>query len=280
MSTDGGLAATALLAEDEPLLADALQRELARAWSALQVLDTVGNGAAAVESALALRPDVLFFDIKMPGLSGLDAAAELADRWDDAFAADGRKPFPLLVFVTAYDAYAVAAFETHAIDYLLKPVQPARLGKTVEKLKQALRQRRQTPAAAPSDDTLQRLQALLAAAPEPTAPREPPLSLLAVAVGDRVRMLPIDEVLCFEAADKYLRVLTVDREYLLRTPLKDLLPQLNQDVFWQVHRGTVVRAGAIEAVTRDSTGRFRLSLRGLSGTFAVSRVYQHLFKAM
>ncbi|HMT18384.1 MAG TPA: response regulator, partial [Ottowia sp.] len=137
---------TALIAEDEPLLAAALQAELARAWPALRVLATVGDGVSAVAQALALRPDVLFFDIRMPGQSGLDAAAELMDAWDDTAA-----PFPALVFVTAYDQYAVQAFEAQAIDYLLKPVQPARLKKSVQKLRLALAQR--APAAIVSEVT-------------------------------------------------------------------------------------------------------------------------------
>ena len=130
-------APTALIAEDEPLLAAALQAELARAWPELRVLATVGDGISAVKQALALMPDVLFFDIRMPGLSGLEAAAELADQWPTT--GPGACPFPALVFVTAYDQYAVQAFEAQAVDYLLKPVQAARLQKTVEKLQESQR---------------------------------------------------------------------------------------------------------------------------------------------
>ena len=129
---------TALIAEDEPLLAAALQAELAHAWPELQVLAVLGDGASAVTQAMALKPDVLFFDIRMPALSGLEAAAELVDAWD---ADTTEKPFPALVFVSAYDQYAVAAFEAQAIDYLLKPLQPARLQKTIAKLQQALANR-------------------------------------------------------------------------------------------------------------------------------------------
>ena len=270
--------ATALLAEDEPLLAAALQRELARAWASLQVLATVGDGAAAVYGALSLRPDVLFFDIKMPGMSGLDAAAELADRWNDGPAASAApKPFPLLVFVTAYDDYAVAAFEAHAIDYVLKPVQPARLHKTVAKLQQALQQRPENPAAvqAPVDQ----LRALLAAAAPPAGQVEP-LTVIQASVGNRIRLLAIEDVIAFDAADKYLRVLTRDAEYLIRTPLKDLVPRLSAQAFWQVHRGTMVRATAVDSVLRDESGRLTLTLHGRDDKFAVSRLYAHLFKAM
>ncbi|HOM21215.1 MAG TPA: LytTR family DNA-binding domain-containing protein [Ottowia sp.] len=273
---------TALIAEDEPLLAAALQAELARAWPALRVLATVGDGVSAVAQALALRPDVLFFDIRMPGQSGLDAAAELMDAWDDTAA-----PFPALVFVTAYDQYAVQAFEAQAIDYLLKPVQPARLQKSVQKLRLALAQR--APAAIVSEVTenpetaplAERLRQLLAAL-EPAAPA--PLRQLVVSApgssGQRVRMVPIRQVLFLQAADKYVRVVTAEGEHLLRTPLKELLPQLDAAEFWQIHRATVVRADAIDHVQRDEHGRLHLHLRGCPERLAVSRLYAQRFRAL
>lgn len=271
---------TALIAEDEPLLAQALQAELARAWPALQVLGVAGNGEAAVAQALAQQPDVLFFDIRMPALSGLEAAAALADAWPHNGPNDGpqAKPFPALVFVTAYDQYAVQAFEAQAVDYLLKPVQPERLQKTVAKVQQTLAA--QAPAAMHFETTLAQLRQLLAA--PATAPGSPgtPLRLIQASVGTAVRMVPVDEVLYFEAADKYVRVLTAQHEYLLRTPLKELLPQLDAQAFWQVHRGTVVRTTAIDAVTRDEAGKLWLHLRGRTERLAVSRLYAHLFKAM
>ena len=258
----------ALIAEDEPLLALSLQQELAQAWPELQIALTVGDGTSAVTKALELLPDVLFFDIRMPGQSGLEAAAELADEWP----AD--KPFPALVFVTAYDQYAVQAFETQAIDYVVKPVQQARLQKTAAKVQQALAGRAQ--GGAHLEATLGQLRSLLAAAPS----QAPALTMVQVSVGNSIRMVPIEEVLCFEAADKYLRVLTSNREYLLRTPLKEVLPQLDTSQFWQVHRGTVVRASAIDSVTRDEAGKLHLQLRGLKDKLPVSRLYAHLFKAM
>jgi len=273
---------TALIAEDEPLLAAALQAELARAWPALRVLATVGDGVSAVAQALALRPDVLFFDIRMPGQSGLDAAAELMDAWDDTAA-----PFPALVFVTAYDQYAVQAFEAQAIDYLLKPVQPARLQKSVQKLRLALAQR--APAAIVSEVTenpetaplAERLRQLLAAL-EPAAPA--PLRQLVVSApgssGQRMRMVPIRQVLFLQAADKYVRVVTAEGEHLLRTPLKELLPQLDAAEFWQIHRATVVRADAIDHVQRDEHGRLHLHLRGCPERLAVSRLYAQRFRAL
>jgi DNA-binding LytR/AlgR family response regulator len=168
----------------------------------------------------------------MPGQSGLDAAAELADEWPQGH------PFPALVFVTAYDQYAVQAFETQAIDYVLKPVQPERLRKTVAKVQEVLARRAQ---GAPHIDesALGQLRRLLDAMQPPSA-TQAPLKLIQVSVGSAIRMVPIDEVVYFEAADKYIRVLTQAHEYLIRTPLKELLPQLEAQRFWQVHRGTVV----------------------------------------
>jgi DNA-binding LytR/AlgR family response regulator len=260
--------ATALIAEDEPLLAQALQAELARAWPQLRVLELVGDGRSAVTRALELKPDVLFFDIRMPGQSGLEAAAELADEWpQDA-------PFPALVFVTAYDQYAVQAFEAQAADYVLKPVQAARLQKTTQRVQELLAKR--SAGADPLEATLGQLRNLLGGA----APAQPALKVIQASVGSSIRMVPVEEVVYFEAADKYVRVLTADHEYLIRTPLKELLPQLDANTFWQVHRGTVVRATAIESVTRDEAGKLHLALRERSEKLAVSRLYAQLFKAM
>jgi len=264
-------AATALIAEDEPLLATALQAELARTWPQLRIAATVGDGASAVAQALALRPDVLFFDIRMPGQSGLDAAVELADEWPHD------QPFPALVFVTAYDQYAVRAFETQAVDYVLKPVQTARLQKTVAKVQDVLARRAQ--GGTDFEATLGQLRSLLGAVDAPA--RQPALlKLIQVSVGTGIRMVTVEEVVYFEAADKYVRVLTESHEYLIRTPLRELLPQLDARQFWQVHRGTVVRADAIDTVTRDEAGKLHLQLRGRKERLAVSRIYAHLFKAM
>ncbi len=270
----------ALIAEDEPLLAQALQAALATAWPGLHIAATVGDGASAVREALALRPDVLFFDVRMPGLDGLEAAAALAEDWPE----DGEAPFPALVFVTAYDQYAVEAFDAHAVDYVLKPVQPARLEKTVQRLQALLAAR--APAGADTAATLPTALARLLATTGATAA---PLPLAAERLrvipaslpGGAIRMVPIASVLAFEAADKYVRVLTAEKEYLIRTPLKELLPQLDPDTFWQVHRGTLVRAEAIDTVTRDEAGKLHLALRGLeTERFVVSRLYAARFRAM
>ena len=259
--------ATALIAEDEPLLAQALQLELARAGPQLLVLETVGDGASAVRAALQHRPDVLFFDIRMPGQGGLEAAAELADEWPAG------SPFPALVFVTAYDQYAVQAFEAQAVDYVLKPVQPARLQRTVAKVQGLLSAR---PQGDGLEATLGQLRHLLASQASP----QPQLKVIQASVGSGIRMVLVENVLYFEAADKYVRVLCADHEYLIRTPLKDLVPQLDAQLFWQIHRGTVVRATAIDSVHRDEGGKLHLALKGRKERLPVSRIYAHLFKAM
>lgn len=263
----------ALIAEDEPLLAESLRAELARLWPALHIVASVGDGVSALTQALALKPDILFFDIQMPGMSGLDAAIALADAW--VTTGPLASPFPALVFVTAYDQYAIAAFEAQAMDYLLKPVQAARLGKTVAKLQSALHHRMQHAVA--FDTTLAQLRGLLGAAP--TAPAAF-LNVIPVSVGTSIRMVPVAEVVYFEAADKYVRVLTATHEYLIRTPLKELLPRLDPEVFWQVHRGTVVNVAAIAAVTRDEWGKLSVSLHGKDDRLPVSRIYAHQFKAL
>lgn len=278
---------TALIAEDEPLLAQALKAELANAWPALNVLAMVGDGASAVKLALEFQPDVLFFDIRMPGLSGLEAAAQLADEWASPLL--GGRPFPALVFVTAYDHYAVQAFEAQAMDYLLKPVQSARLQKTVAKLQTMLANRDllQRPAEAPGnlmdaglERTLAQLRQFLTLPTLTGALTAPPLKRIQVSAGAAIRILAVDEVVYFEAADKYVRVLTPEHEYLIRTPLRELLPQLDPQQFWQIHRATVVRASAIESVLRDEAGKSWLQVRGRPEKLAVSRLYAHLFKAM
>ena len=296
----------ALIAEDEPLLAAALQQELRAAWPELQIAATVGDGLSAVQQSLALQPDVLFFDVRMPGQTGLDAAVALADAWP------AHQPFPALVFVTAYDQYAVQAFEAQAVDYLLKPVQSARLQKTVQKLRLALIQQAQSAInsiansepQAPTHTqelepnlqrTVDQLRHLLAQpglwpgaepgaplAPTPlAAPQRPPrLTVIQASHGSQIHMVPVGDVLYFEAADKYVRVLTASAEYLIRTPLKELADQLDAQEFWQVHRSTLVRASAIATGVRDESGKLHLNLHGRPERLAVSRLYAHLFKAM
>jgi DNA-binding LytR/AlgR family response regulator len=267
--------ATALIAEDEALLAQTLQQELHALWPNLQVLATAGDGLSAVSLALQHLPDVLFLDIRMPGQSGLEAAAALADEWPE------HKAFPLLVFVTAYDQYAIAAFDAQAVDYVLKPVRTDRLAQTVARLQSRLQQVQQrAPSPAALDPVIDQLRSLLSATTEQPKPQAL-LQLLQASVGNQLRMVPVADVLRLEAADKYVRVFTIGGdEVLLRTPLKELMQRLDPQVFWQIHRGSVVRATAIESVTRDDSGRCSLRLKGLTEALPVSRLYTHLFKAM
>ena len=274
---------TALIAEDEPLLAANLQAELQRLWPELKIVATVGHGEAAVQQALAHQPDLLFLDIRMPGMTGLEAAQALAEDWPD----DEAKPFPLIVFVTAYDQYALQAFERAAVDYVLKPVLPDRLAQTCQRLQAALKQRAQPQASAamPSlDDVMQQLRGLVSQGGVGTvagaAAPQPPLKVIQAGVGSAIHMVPIEQVLYFEAADKYVRVITAEREHLIRTSLRELQPQLDANIFWQIHRGTIVRCDAIATASRDEAGKVTLTLRGHSDKLVVSRMYAHLFKAM
>ncbi|MFJ3058627.1 LytR/AlgR family response regulator transcription factor [Herbaspirillum sp. NPDC087042] len=265
---------TALIAEDEPLLAKALSQALQRTWPQLDVLQLAPNGIVALEQALALRPDVLFLDIKMPGQSGLEVARELAEQWPQG---PGEKPFPLIVFVTAYDEHALEAFERAAIDYLLKPVTDARLGSTVQRLQTLLAQR----SASSQDDYLElalaRLRQLAAPAEQAATPR---LEIIRAAVGNRTRLIPVEEVLYFEATDKYVNVVTADGEALIRTSLRELLPQLDGRQFWQIHRGTVVQVRKVQAALRDEAGKLSLVLHDRPEKLPVSRLFAHLFKQM
>ena len=282
---------SALIAEDEPLLATALVADLARLWPELRIAAQVGDGLSAARQALAFQPEVCFLDIRMPGASGLEAAQALAEDWPEG------QPFPLLVFVTAYDQYALQAFDAQAVDYLVKPVDGPRLAACVARLKQRLADRaaaylpasaaapRSSPEPTLTDSNLQhtlsQLRALLVgASPTPATPPTPRLEVIQAGVGNTVHLVPVAEVLYFEAADKYLRVVTAEREHLIRLSLRDLVPQLDAQQFWQVHRSLVVRASAITTAVRDESGKVFLSLRGRPERLTASRLYAHLFKGM
>ena len=204
----------------------------------------------------------------MPGQTGLEAAQALAEDWP------GGTPFPLLVFVTAYEAHALAAFEAQAVDYLVKPVDRPRLAACVARLQRRLADRAPAPQAL--EQALGQLRGLLGA-PAAAAPR---LEVIQAQSGNLVHLVPVDEVVYFEAADKYVRVLTADGEHLIRTSLKELLPQLDPARFWQVHRGTVVQARCIASARRDDSGKVFLALRQRPETLVASRLYAHLFRGM
>ena len=265
--------ASALIAEDEPLLAESLKQDLARLWPELTVVNVVGDGQAAVQQALGLRPEVVFLDIRMPGLNGLEAAQVLSEDWPTEHG-----PCPLIVFVTAYDQHALDAFEQAAVDYVLKPVQPERLPRTCERLQKALALRQGHGSDEEEALLMGRLRQLLQAS-DPVAAGQP-LRLLQASQGNTLHMIPVDEVIYFEAADKYVRVITSQAEHLLRMSLRELTPRLPPGQFWQIHRGTLVRADAIAMARREDNGRFTLTLKGHADQLSVSRLHTHLFKAM
>ncbi|MFY2764132.1 LytR/AlgR family response regulator transcription factor [Arenimonas sp. MALMAid1274] len=250
-------AVTALVAEDEAPQRAALLDMLASAWPALSVVAACEDGVSALEEAARHRPAVAFLDIRMPGVSGLDVAR--------AVVAGGG----LVVFTTAYDDYAIRAFEAGAIDYLLKPVAPARLAQAIERLQQRL--------AAPRGDADASLQALEARL-RPQGERQ--IRWISASVGDSVRMIGIDEVLFFQAQDKYVRVATGTGDAIIRTPVKDLLAGLDPDTFWQVHRGVVVRVAAIDRLRKDELGKASLSLKGHPEQLPVSSAFLHRFRGM
>lgn len=289
---NAGRPSAALIAEDEPLLAVSLQRELAALWPELEVR-VATDGLQAVQMALQCQPEILFFDVRMPGQSGLDAAHEIAERWPL------ERPLPLLVFVTAFDEYAVRAFEQAAVDYIVKPVKTARLQQTIKRIqplslakygRDAIDSGASEVLAQPKpesshteDATLGALRLLLASRPDV---RDTPARLqrIQASVGQQIVVVPLSDVAYFEAADKYVRVLTgvhaPERELLIRTPIKDLIRQLDPGEFWQIHRGTLVRASLIDSVFRDDSGRLSLQLRGRKDRLAISRLYAPLFKPM
>ncbi|ODS62853.1 MULTISPECIES: LytTR family DNA-binding domain-containing protein [unclassified Arenimonas] len=249
---------TAIVAEDEAPQRAALLDMLAEAWPDLEVVAACEDGIAALEAVAVHRPRVAFLDIRMPGVSGLDVARAVV-------AAGGQ-----VVFTTAYDDYAIRAFEAGAVDYLLKPVAPARLATAIERLRERL--------AAPRGDDLQARLEQLEARLRPEGERR--IRWISASIGDNVRMLGIDEVLYFQAQDKYVRVVAGEDEAVIRTPLKELLAGLDPEEFWQVHRGVVVRVSAIDRVRKDELGKARLSLRGRAETLPVSSAFLHRFRGM
>ena len=244
----------AIIADDEIHLAADLQRRLSQLWPALNIAAVLHDGVAAAAALQEIQPDIAFLDIRMPGLSGLEAAKSAL-------------PDCRVVFVTAFDDHAIQAFEQAAVDYLLKPVSDERLTRCVERLKQ-----RSEPA---PDALLSRLQQLLAT-PAPAAH----LRWLRVQSGKTVRMLSVDEACYFQSTDKYTTVYTQDVEFLLRTAVKELITQLDPEQFWQVHRGTVVNVRQIVSAHHDLVGRISLTLRNRTEKLAVSRSYAHLFRQM
>ncbi|CAN5762337.1 LytTR family DNA-binding domain-containing protein [soil metagenome] len=272
----------ALIAEDETILSLTLVNTLATLWPDLHICSVVENGVAAVQETLAQLPDILFLDIKMPGKTGLEVAHELVEEWPDD------KAFPLIVYVTAYDEFALQAFEHAASDYVLKPISEERLGKTVKRLQAKLANHQTRPDEL--ENMLAQLRQLVPAAAHRSAcdtgvagvtGRQPEkLSIIRAAVGNQIRMIPIADILYFEATDKYINVVTAEHASLIRMSLRDLLPQLDSNVFWQIHRSNIVNSQCIQNATRDESGKLTLTLRGSDDKLQVSRVYAHLFRQM
>jgi DNA-binding LytR/AlgR family response regulator len=254
---------TYIIAEDEPLLARALAQQLTEHWPSARCAGIAANGVEAVKLAGEFSPDVAFLDVRMPQLDGLEAARQLCltDR-----------P-PLIVFVTAYDAYALAAFEAAAIDYLLKPVEIARLTKCIERLSHQLGRGN-------GDDSVGEMATRIAELLGQGASRKEKLRFVRAGAGTTVKLIPVNEVLWFEAEDKYITVATREGDSIIRMSLRELLEQLDAELFWQVHRGTVVNSSHIAHAKRDELGHLSLTLKGRKDELAVSRQFAHLFKQM
>lgn len=246
---------TAIVAEDEPILRTQLEGKLARLWPELEIIASVEDGAAALEALEDRVPDFMFLDIQMPEMTGVEVARHVAGRSH-------------VIFVTAYDQYAIQAFETGAVDYILKPATDERLAVTIERLKAKL-------ATPPTD-----LKAVLARITEQIGGGKPRLQWIKATQGANLRLIPVGDVLFFQSDEKYTRVVTAESEALIKTPIRELLDGLDPEVFWQIHRSTLVNVSAIAGVTRDFRGQAHVRIKGKDESLAVSRIYSHLFKQM
>ena len=263
-------APTAVIAEDEPVLARTLARLLEEVWPELRIVGVADDGLRATEMALTLAPDMMFLDIKMPGRTGIEVAEAVADEWPDDRAE------PLFVFITAYDNFAIPAFERAAVDYLLKPATADRLQQTVARLKSRLVQRTASPQAGDMAALMQRMQSI--ATPESDAAER--IKVIRAGVGNTVRMIPVADVVCFEATEKYVNVVTPTGEALVRMSLRELMARIDSTDFIQVHRSVMVNSNAILSATRDENGHYSLSVRGVQRPLKVSRAFGHLFRPM
>jgi DNA-binding LytR/AlgR family response regulator len=246
---------TALIAEDEPLMRERLKERLAEAWPELEIVAEAADGDEALAAFDAHRPQIAFLDIRMPGRTGLEVAAAIGAECH-------------VVFITAYDQYAIEAFDAGAVDYLLKPVDAERLATTVDRVRRKL-------AAAPAD-----LSALLADLKTAVRGESARLKWIKAAVGKQVRLIAVDDVIYFQSDTKYTRVVLAQSEALIRTPLKDLLAGLDPERFWQIHRGTIVNVDAMTGVLREDAERQFVLLKGRPERLSVSRQFFHLFRQM
>jgi DNA-binding LytR/AlgR family response regulator len=244
----------ALIAEDEPVLRDELVELLGRLWPEVEIVAKVGDGVAALSALETTRPGVMFLDIQMPGLSGLEVARQAAGRCH-------------IVFLTAYDQYAVSAFDEGAVDYVLKPVTAGRLATAISRVKDKL--------AAPPRD----LSRLLSQLGGNGGPR-PHLRWINASRGKAVRLITVEDIAYFKADNKYTLVVTAEGESVIRKPLKELLEELDPDSFWQIHRSTVVNVNAIDSVVREINGHVQVRLKNRKELLPVSETYTHLFRSM
>ena len=250
---------SAIIADDEPHLARHLEGRLRQLWPELDIVHVADNGVDAAAAIARLEPDLAFLDIQMPGLSGLEVA-------------QGIEGNTRVIFVTAHDEFALQAFEHAALDYLLKPLRTERLQRTLERIRQVLA----APPAAPDAGLAQALQQLM----RQSAPGTRPLRYVRAAAGGAVHHVAVEDVLFFQADDKYTVVRTATDEYLIRLPIADLAAQLDPDHFWQVHRSTIVNLAHLASTRRDEASRLFLRLRGHPAELPVSRAYVPLFQAM
>jgi DNA-binding LytR/AlgR family response regulator len=275
----------ALIADDERLMREQLRARLTEVWPELQIVAEARNGQEALQLTEQHHPDLVFLDIRMPGMTGVEAARGIAQlpTFDDA--PDGW-PGCEVVFITAYDQYAVEAFEQGAVDYVLKPAERDRLAVTVQRIKKRLAQRGADSAADTSGGggdagggvNMQQLLQQLSRQMNPAA--APPLRWIQATVGQSIQMIPVEDVLFFISDEKYTRVQTATLEALIRKPIKELLDELDADQFWQIHRSTLVNTRAIAGVSRDMRGRQLVSVKGHPEKLEVSRSFTGLFKGM
>jgi DNA-binding LytR/AlgR family response regulator len=248
---------TAIIADDERLMREQLRLRLSQVWPELEILDEAKNGEEAIALVETHKPDFTFLDIRMPGKTGLEAAQAIGDKSH-------------IVFITAYDQYAVEAFERGAVDYVLKPAEPERLKLTVERLKARL-------ANPPADMSamLTQLAQQMGLKVKPTY-----LQWIQASIGQELRLIAVEEILFFQSDEKYTRVQTARFEALIRKPVRDLAEELDPELFWQIHRSTLVNVNAIEGVARDLRGRHLVLIKGQPDKLEVSRSFVHLFKQM
>jgi DNA-binding LytR/AlgR family response regulator len=279
----------ALIADDERLMREQLRARLAEVWPELEIVAEAKNGLEAVALTEQHHPDIVFLDIRMPGLTGVEAARQIAQlpTFDDA--TNQSWPGCEIVFITAYDQYAVEAFEQGVVDYVLKPAERDRLTVTVSRIRSRMAARRAASeaAGAPGSATnvlpthTPQMQQLLQTLSRQLNPQAPPkLQWIQATVGQNIQMIPVEEVLFFISDEKYTRVQTATVEALIRKPIKELLDELDMNLFWQIHRSTLVNTKAIAGVSRDMRGRQLVAVRGHNEKLEVSRSFAGLFKGM